>query len=150
MLTEKLSSSTEDLFTSKLLGGIRSLLVGDLKTVYVSNSWTDESTLFNINIVGYVSAGDMFYNDNRVNDPVRLYDVARCMRHDLAVDCSWGNRIWTDDGSTALYDVSVWGLTHAEGALFTDFLFAHSEHSHPPSLNPKCITESAIMKLYSI
>ncbi len=31
MLAEKLSSSTEDLFTSKLLGGIRSLLVGDLK-----------------------------------------------------------------------------------------------------------------------
>ncbi len=30
MLTEKLSSSTEDLFTSKLLGGIRSLLAGDL------------------------------------------------------------------------------------------------------------------------
>ncbi len=30
MLTEKLSSSTEDLFTSKLLGSIRSLLAGDL------------------------------------------------------------------------------------------------------------------------
>ncbi len=31
MLTEKLSfSSTEDLFTSKLLGGVRSLLAGDL------------------------------------------------------------------------------------------------------------------------
>ncbi len=30
MLTEKLSSSTEDLFTSKLLGGVRSLLVVDL------------------------------------------------------------------------------------------------------------------------
>ncbi len=30
MLTEKLSSSTEDLFTSKLLGSVRSLMVGDL------------------------------------------------------------------------------------------------------------------------
>ncbi len=30
MFTEKLSSSTEDLFTSKLLGAIRSLLAGDL------------------------------------------------------------------------------------------------------------------------
>ncbi len=29
MLTEKVSSSTEDLFTSNLQGGIRSLLVGD-------------------------------------------------------------------------------------------------------------------------
>ncbi len=29
MLTEKLSSSTEDVFTSKLLCGIRSLLAGD-------------------------------------------------------------------------------------------------------------------------
>ncbi len=30
MLTEKLSSSTKDLFTSKLLGGVSSLLAGDL------------------------------------------------------------------------------------------------------------------------
>ncbi len=30
MLAEKLSSSTEDLFTSKLQGGIRSSLAGDL------------------------------------------------------------------------------------------------------------------------
>ncbi len=30
MLTEKLSSSTEDLFTSKFLGGVRSLPTGDL------------------------------------------------------------------------------------------------------------------------
>ncbi len=30
MLTEKLSCSTEDLFTSKLLGGVGSLLAGDL------------------------------------------------------------------------------------------------------------------------
>ncbi len=33
MLTEKLSSSTEDLFTSKLLGGFRSLLAGDLSSL---------------------------------------------------------------------------------------------------------------------
>ncbi len=92
----------------------------------------------------------MFYRNNRINSPDRLYDVARCLRADLAMDCSWGSRIWTDEGSTALYDVSVWGLTHAEGALFTDFLYAHREHGHPPSLNPKCIKESSIMKLYTI
>ncbi len=30
MLTEKLSSSTEDLFIFNLLGGVRSLMAGDL------------------------------------------------------------------------------------------------------------------------
>ncbi len=34
MLTEKLSSSTEDLFTSKLLGGVRSLLMGYFSICY--------------------------------------------------------------------------------------------------------------------
>ncbi len=33
MLTEKLSSSTEDMFIFKLLGGVRSLLAGDLSCI---------------------------------------------------------------------------------------------------------------------
>lgn len=89
----------------------------------------------------------MFYGYNRIDDPVHLYKTARCLRNDLAMDCDYSNRIWSDDGSTALFDCSVWSIAHPQGALFTDFLYAHSSHGVPPNFRPKCINASSVSLL---
>ncbi len=91
----------------------------------------------------------MFYGSNRVSNPDGLYKKARCLRAGLAMDCEFLDRLWTDEGSTGLFDCSVWTVLHSEGALFTDFLYAHRSYNEPPNLVPKCIKESAVTNLYS-
>ena len=90
----------------------------------------------------------MFYYENHIGNPAGLYDTTGCVRLDLTMDCEFSaGTIWTDENSRACNDVSVWGVITPEGALDTDFLYAHNAHETPPSLTPKCIKSDAVLPL---
>ncbi len=97
MLTEKLSSSTEDLFTSKLLGGVRSLLVGDLSCL----GWYNLPTVWNNVLKSRVRGPGPRTLDNSNLPPVssqcpsptvpNLYsNVHECKKFEIRAHSCWG------------------------------------------------------------
>ena len=81
----------------------------------------------------------------------------RCVREELTVPCAFqvsDTPIYSDEGSTGWFDLTVWGVTDTVNANATDegFFYCYRSHNKPgpdsdPPLIPNCLRKDMFTQM---
>ncbi|CAH1793390.1 unnamed protein product [Owenia fusiformis] len=113
---------------------------------YFTLMWNDggadmDGAIWRVHCVdGYVPLGDVVFGHEDAY-PYPLQDTVRCVRNDTASPCTFGARVWTDVGTGAEKDVSIWAIRPNNTQLST-FFMSSNNHSTPPTNTPWCLNNN--------